>query len=324
MLTVATKTRRLWTAATPVIVDPFVDFGKEDVVQAARKAARTQGLAQAAVPFLQACSTLPVDHPLHIDSSCLFLDKDTSPVGRALADALIMVDASAMFASKKKNTTPRGKAFWGKAFCGEPGVGKSQLLRMIAAVPSLIVDNVIGLYYDAGAALATTPVDMLRVALARRLQDPALNVSRYDLEKLCTLASAKGLAIVTCVDRASDAYRTHTAWTQFHSLLQWHNSRLFLADGTTVLPILVRGTDQDIIQQELGLGPAQHGLDMAVSALPCLTTRREYESYLVHRQLPKDIDLAAIHRVTIGRLRSLNNYFAHVQKTAPVPPLDLE
>ena len=325
-----------------VVVDPHFDFFDNPAAQKHRKAAATafeagdsSGFADAAVGFLRACSELPHADPLRLSDFLLFID-GKSPVRAPLLDSWDMVHSTASYAA---GIAGRGNNRSGFALAGDKGVGKSQLLQFCTVVPSILLDNVVGVYFDAKSPEAETfgltPSVLLREALRRRLERSAVplpnrNIIQEALKNGCTVdgllsaARANQLAVVACVDEARATYDpaspSAASWSELHGLLQSFTACAFVADSTTMLPTLVRGTQSDVIKSELGYPEVRHSLNgdkMAVIPVDTMHTQEQYSEFLEGRcPDPEAIDLRDLHLSTSGRYRSIERFLSD-QRSVP-------
>ena len=171
-----------------VVVDPHSDFFDHPAARKHRQAAGkafeagdSSGFADATIGFLRTCSKLPRSDPLWLSDFLLFVD-GTSPVRAPLLDCLDMVHSTASYAA---GIAGRGNNRSGFAMAGDKGVGKSQLLQFCTVVPSILLDNVVGVYFDAKSPEAVmfglTPSVLLRGALRRRLDRHAVPLPDEDI-----------------------------------------------------------------------------------------------------------------------------------------------
>lgn len=325
-----------------VIVDPHVAFAETPVVRKykplATKAVQEKdftAFADAALGFLQDCSKLSLDDPLWISNFLLYID-GKSPIRAPLWDCWDMVHSTASYAAA---ITEDGNNRSGFALAGDKGVGKTQLLQFCAVVPSILLDNVVGVYFDANSSAAKeyrlTPTMLVREALRRRLTQRAAHLRKphvieqalknnCPVDGLVAAASENGLAIVVCVDEARATYHpdspTHATWNELHDFLQSFKACAFVADSTTALPTLVRGTDSDVIKKDLDFPVVQTSLNgdkMAVIPVDSMHTREQYAEFLQGRcKNAKDIDLGDLHLKTSGRYRSIKQYLSGQRSVA--------
>jgi hypothetical protein len=297
--------------------------------------------ADAAICFLQACSKLPTDDPLFLPS---FYIDGMSPVSKPLVGGWNMLLSKASFASGKDR---HGNNRSGYAFVGDRGVGKSLLLQLCAVVPSILLDNVVGVYFDAKSDDAITnrltPLALLREALLRRLSNSATVLPKPhiieaalknggSMDGLLNAARTNKLAVVVCVDEAQGTYApespTADSWPQIHGILQSFTGCAFISDSTTVLPTLVRGSDKNMIELELKYSETRHSLNgdkMAIIPVDGMKLRDQYIEFLQKRCLDSSEvakmlqnnpnELENMHLHTSGRFRSIEKYLS---KTGPV------
>ena len=332
---------RVWQPRHPtpwhasLIVDPHVDFFDHPVARVHREAAEkalrhgdSNGVATAATDFLSACSELPYDDPLWV-AGCPFISAN-SPMHAPLRSCWSMVHSQASLAAGL-TTAQRSRS---GMVVGDTGVGKSQLLKLCTIVPSILLNNVVSVYFDAKCADATvhglTPGVLLREALRRRLVRSATPLPRPDvikeaLERGCSIsvllsaAHVNQLAVVVCVDEAEATYHTDSptanTWGELYDLLKSWTACTFVAGSTTMLPALVDGKDRDLIQSEMGfpqVRPSLGGDHMSVISVDPLNAEEQYREFLKGRcEDPEAVDLKQLHLSTSGRYRSIKRYLAN-------------
>lgn len=236
--------------------------------------------------------------------------------------------------------TGRGNNRSGFALAGDKGVGKSQLLQFCATVPSILLDNVVGVYFDAKSPEAVqhglTPLELLHEALSRRLERSAKSLraprslqqalnERGGIDKLLAAARANGLAVVVCVDEARATYHadspTADTWSQLHGILQSFWACAFIADSTTMLPTLVRGTQRKLIKDEIDFPVVRDSLNgdkMAIIPVDAMHTCEHYTEFLKDRcdTDGETVNLEDMHLSTSGRYRSIERYMSR-QRSVP-------
>lgn len=316
-----------------VVVDPHVDFFDHPVARVHREAAEkalregdSNGVATAATEFLSACSQLPRVDPLWVSERSLFIGAK-SPMHAPLWDCWGIVHSTASDAAGLATDESNGSGI----VVGEPGVGKSLLLKMCTIVPSILLNNVVSVYFDAKCADATvhglTPGVLLREALRRRLVCSATplpwpDVIKEALEGACSIpvlldaAEVNQLAVVVCVDEAEATYHTKSptanTWAELYDLVNSYTACVFVTGTTTVLPALVRSKDPNLIQSELGfpeVRPSLGGDHMSVISVDPLHTEEQYRQFLKGRcEDPEAVDLKQLHLSTSGRYRSIARY----------------
>ena len=332
---------RVWQPRHPtpwhasLIVDPHVDFFDHPVARVHREAAEkalrhgdSNGVATAATDFLSACSELPYDDPLWV-AGCPFISAN-SPMHAPLRSCWSMVHSQASLAAGL-TTAQRSRS---GMVVGDTGVGKSQLLKLCTIVPSILLNNVVSVYFDATSGNATahglTPWVLLREALRRRLVRSATPLPRPDvikeaLERGCSIsvllsaAHVNQLAVVVCVDEAEATYHTDSptanTWGELYDLLKSWTACTFVAGSTTMLPALVDGKDRDLIQSEMGfpqVRPSLGGDHMSVISVDPLNAEEQYREFLKGRcEDPEAVDLKQLHLSTSGRYRSIKRYLAN-------------
>ena len=331
---------RVWQPRHPtpwhasLIVDPHVDFFDHPVARVHREAAEkalrhgdSNGVATAATDFLSACSELPYDDPLWV-AGCPFISAN-SPMHAPLRSCWSMVHSQASLAAGL-TTAQRSRS---GMVVGDTGVGKSQLLKLCTIVPSILLNNVVSVYFDATSGNATahglTPGVLLREALRRRLVRSATPLPRPDvikeaLERGCSIsvllsaAHVNQLAVVVCVDEAEATYHTDSptanTWGELYDLLKSWTACTFVAGDTTMLPALVFGNDRDLIKSEMGfpeVRPSPAGDNMSVIPVDPLHTEEQYREFLKGRcEEPEAVDLMHLRLNTSGRYRSIARYLA--------------
>ena len=332
---------RVWQPRHPtpwhasLIVDPHVDFFDHPVARVHREAAEkalrhgdSNGVATAATDFLSACSELPYDDPLWV-AGCPFISAN-SPMHAPLRSCWSMVHSQASLAAGL-TTAQRSRS---GMVVGDTGVGKSQLLKLCTIVPSILLNNVVSVYFNATSGNATahglTPWVLLREALRRRLVRSATPLPRPDvikeaLERGCSIsvllsaAHVNQLAVVVCVDEAEATYHTDSptanTWGELYDLLKSWTACTFVAGSTTMLPALVDGKDRDLIQSEMGfpqVRPSLGGDHMSVISVDPLNAEEQYREFLKGRcEDPEAVDLKQLHLSTSGRYRSIKRYLAN-------------
>lgn len=235
----------------------------------------------------------------------------------------------------------------GFAFVGDKGTGKTKLLQLAAVVPSVLLDNVVSVSMDAKSDVVQhhglTPSMLLWAALHRRVASPSPLPRRpsYDLpdidssiDPLLDFARASRLAVVVCVDEARATYHPDStsaaSWPELHSTLQRFTACAFIADSTTTLPALVRGTDSALITAGLGYPKVRDSLNgdkIAVVSIDRLQTRKQYEEFLTGLgplgKAYASQDLEDLHLRTSGLYPSIMRYVsgakAHCDENLNLP-----
>ena len=207
----------------------------------------------------------------------------------------------------------------GFALGGRKGVGKSRVLRLVATLAPLLLDNVLSVYMDAQSfeedeATRPKPWQLLRAAI---LQHGISTAMHFDRQKVLTEAAAESDSIrdllSVCegtllpffiLDELSHVYRDSHTWHNLCTMATSCYAYTVVADSTSRLDSMVKRTDDERLKKWFG-GTIQESLNdtkLRITRLFPLSERRQYKTYMEHRSPSSNLDIDGAHLITGGKL----------------------
>jgi hypothetical protein len=193
-----------------------------------------RAFVDAAFKTVKWMNALKRDCPLHFPPHLSFV-KDPAPCSEIIQNGLAKIfrNVADLRGEAGQRALPNNAA--GIAIAGACGVGKSNCLRLLTIIPSLLLpDNILSVYIDYAGCNPAEKTPRIALHDALTFASGTSTPSGIRLESILDQVTSHKRIAILAADEFENVYTNRQIWNEFHVLATKHTTNLFIASGSKV------------------------------------------------------------------------------------------